>query len=157
MLLESAIDPEEHAAYAFSLQKNTASKSSSGPNQKSQPKQDGGYRPYILSLSKTIDSLFHDLEENIPVSRISAKFHNCLAEAVVAVAEKARSERSIDSVVLGGGVFLNKHLLGRARSRLEEEGFYVLRSLNYSPNDEAISIGQIAYALYHLKKTYIQD
>ena len=141
MLLESAIDPEEHAAYAFSLRKNTASKSSSGPNQKSQPKQDGGYRPYILSLSKTIDSLFHDLEENIPVSRIS----------------KARSERSIDSVVLGGGVFLNKHLLGRARSRLEEEGFYVLRSLNYSPNDEAISIGQIAYALYHLKKTYIQD
>lgn len=141
MLLESVLDRVEDAAYAFSWQKEDKNSN----------------QPYILSFSKTVDSILQDLNLNIPVSRISAKFHNCLAEAVVTVAEKARSERSVDSVALGGGVFLNKHLLQRARSRLEEQGFHVLRPLNYSPNDESISIGQIAHALHHLKRTGPQD
>jgi len=42
-------------------------------------------------------------------------------------------------------------LLHRATTLLEKKKFKVLRSTNYSPNDESISIGQIAYGLNKLK------
>jgi hydrogenase maturation factor HypF (carbamoyltransferase family) len=42
-------------------------------------------------------------------------------------------------------------LLQGATSLLEQKRFKVLRTINYSPNDESISIGQIAYGLNKLK------
>jgi len=44
-------------------------------------------------------------------------------------------------------VFLNALLLSRLTGELEDAGFRVLRSKVYSPNDESISLGQIAFAL----------
>jgi hydrogenase maturation protein HypF len=82
---------------------------------------------------------------------ISAKFHNTLAFAILAVAEKARSEHNTKTAVLAGGVFLNKQLLARTESLLEKNGFEVLRPIQYSPNDESISLGQIAYGLARVK------
>jgi hydrogenase maturation factor HypF (carbamoyltransferase family) len=67
------------------------------------------------------------------------------------MAEKTRKDYGINTVVLVGGVFLNKKLLHRATSLLEQKHFKVLRTINYSPNDESISIGQIAYGLNKLK------
>jgi hydrogenase maturation protein HypF len=67
------------------------------------------------------------------------------------MAERAKKTHDIDTVVLAGGVFLNEKLLHRATGLLEKKGFTVLRPLIYSPNDESISIGQIAFALNKLK------
>jgi hydrogenase maturation protein HypF len=50
-----------------------------------------------------------------------------------------------------GGVFLNKTLLTLASRMLRRKGFEVLRPRQYSPNDESISLGQVAYALARLK------
>jgi len=47
---------------------------------------------------------------------------------------------------------LNKKLLHRATALLRKKGFAILRPMNYSPNDESLSIGQIAYALNKIKK-----
>jgi hydrogenase maturation factor HypF (carbamoyltransferase family) len=38
-------------------------------------------------------------------------------------------------------------LLSRTEELLSKNGFNVLRPVQYSPNDESISVGQIAYAL----------
>jgi len=92
-----------------------------------------------------------DLDQQIPVSSISKKFHNTLAKVIEFLAEKARKEHGIDTVVFVGGVFLNKRLLQSSKSLLEENGFEVLQPVKYSSNDESISLGQIAYALNILK------
>jgi hydrogenase maturation protein HypF len=107
--------------------------------------------PWQISFSGTIKGVLKDLEQKIPLARISAKFHNTLAQVIVQVAEKARKERRIDTVVLAGGVFLNKKLLSKASDLLEQKEFNVIRPVLYSPNDESMSLGQIAFALAKLK------
>ncbi|MDH4220289.1 MAG: carbamoyltransferase HypF [Candidatus Aminicenantes bacterium] len=115
----------------------------------------GKYRFDILedriSFKKTIQSIVEDLERGVPVSHISAKFHNTLASVISRVAQRARKIHGIDTVVLVGGVFLNRKLTQAANIVLKREGFSVLRPIRYSPNDESISVGQIAYALMSLR------
>jgi hydrogenase maturation protein HypF len=111
----------------------------------------GNLLPYQISFAQTIKSILKDLAQEIPVSFISAKFHNTLARVIVSIAEKTRKDYGINTVVLVGGVFLNKKLLHGATNLLEQKRFKVLRTINYSPNDESISIGQIAYGLNNLK------
>jgi hydrogenase maturation protein HypF len=104
-------------------------------------------RPYRVSFEDTIRAVVSDVRRGAPASRVAAKFHATLAAAAVRVARRARAETGVRAVALGGGVFLNAVLLSRITSDLEAEGFRVLRPIQYSPNDEAISVGQIAYAL----------
>jgi hydrogenase maturation protein HypF len=100
-----------------------------------------------ISFKRTIRAIVEDIRQGVPVSRIAAKFHHTLASVVVGVAQRARAIHGIETVVLVGGVFLNKKLLESASNALEREKFHVLRPVRYSPNDESISVGQIAYAL----------
>ncbi len=107
----------------------------------------GDSMPYVVSFSKTIRSLIHDLNENVPVPVISAKFHNTLSNTIIEMCEKSREAQGVNDVAVAGGVFLNKYLLSRTISRLRNLNFKVIRPVQYSPNDELISLGQIAYAL----------
>lgn len=107
--------------------------------------------PYQISFSPTIKSIVEDVNRNLSPSYISAKFHNTLAQVILSVSKRARKEHNIHTVALSGGVFLNKRLLHTASQLLQKNDFHVLRPTLYSPNDESISIGQIAYALYYLK------
>jgi hydrogenase maturation protein HypF len=109
-------------------------------------------KPFDVSFRETIRHIVSDIEDGAPPSRISAKFHNTLARVIAEVSLLARKEAKISTVVLVGGVFLNRKLLGRALAALKADGFRVLRPLEYSPNDESLSIGQIAHALVRLKK-----
>lgn len=131
MRLESAADEDTKQSYDFSVQNHSP--------------------PLQVSFATTIRSVVKDLEQNIQVSSISSKFHNTIARVIASVAEKARKEQNIDTVVFVGGVFLNKKLLHRATALLRKKGFTILRPMNYSPNDESLSIGQIAYALNTIK------
>lgn len=131
MRLESAADDKTEHSYGFSLL--------------------GKSPPFQISFKQTIKSIVSDLDQQIPAGLISRKFHNTLAKIIEFLAEKARKEHGIDTVVFVGGVFLNKRLLRSAKSLLEEKDFEVLRPMKYSPNDESISLGQIAYALNYLK------
>lgn len=124
MLLEAAADPHETRAYPFFIDKKG-----------------------VLSFSPMIKALMDDLQAGVPAGRISAKFHNTLAEAILKTAETVRQSQGIDMAVLVGGVFLNRVLLTQTRERLEKAGFKVIRPVLYSPNDESLSLGQIAHAL----------
>jgi hydrogenase maturation protein HypF len=107
---------------------------------------------FHISFTPTIKAILEDLNQGVPVSQISAKFHNTLARVILKVAERAREKYHTDTVALTGGVFLNKKLLTTTLHLLEHKGFKTLRPVVYSPNDESISVGQIAYALNLLQK-----
>jgi hydrogenase maturation protein HypF len=103
--------------------------------------------PWTISFAPLFRGLLADLERKTPVEVMAAKFHNTLVRVIVDAAERVRRVHAVEAVSLAGGVFLNRRLLDGARTGLERRGFRVLRSLQYSPNDESLSLGQMAYAL----------
>lgn len=113
---------------------------------------EGDQMPFRISFSQTFRSLVEDLQQNLSPSLLSAKFHNTLAQVILTIAERVRKGKNINSVVLIGGVFLNKKLLHTTQNLLRKKGFHILRPVLYSPNDESISLGQIAYGLNYLKE-----
>jgi hydrogenase maturation protein HypF len=112
---------------------------------------EGPGRPLEISFAPLVRALVRDLVNGAPVAEVSARFHESLARLVVRVAARARRERGMESVSLAGGVFLNRRLLERTEKLLERAGFRVFRPLAYSPNDESLSLGQMAWALARLK------
>ncbi|MCX6565859.1 MAG: carbamoyltransferase HypF [Candidatus Aminicenantes bacterium] len=127
--LEAAAAPGRTRPYAFML-------------------HDGN--PKTLSFDATIREIISDIKRGVSPAIVSARFHETLASAAVETAEKARRELGIRTIVLGGGVFCNRRLLGRVEDLLTKSGFSVLRPRQYSPNDESISVGQVAFALARL-------
>jgi hydrogenase maturation protein HypF len=108
-------------------------------------------RPAEISFTPLLRELVLDIGKGTPVGTISARFHDALAVLIVRVAERARQAHGTDVVSLAGGVFLNRRLLESTERRLAAKGFEVLRPLAYSPNDESLSLGQIAWGLAKLK------
>ena len=112
----------------------------------------GPGRPAEVSFAPLIRAAVRDLGKGLPACHVSSAFHNSLAGLVLRVALKTREERGTDTVVLAGGVFLNRVLLDRTTRRLGRAGFRVLRPVLYSPNDESLSLGQIAWGLANIGK-----
>jgi hydrogenase maturation protein HypF len=110
-----------------------------------------GGNPWQLSFAPTIREIVRDVSRKIPPEKIGGAFHLTLAEAVASVSRRVRELYGVKTVALAGGVFLNRTLLSLTMRILEKQGFQVLRPRQYSPNDESISVGQIAYALARLK------
>lgn len=108
--------------------------------------------PWRISFNSTVRQVVRDVGQKLPVEEIATRFHNTLARVAAEVSVKARAEFGIDTVALAGGVFLNKRLLSLTSSLLAKQGFTVLRPERYSPNDESISLGQVAFALAKLRK-----
>ncbi|MDP3790983.1 MAG: hypothetical protein Q8R38_02945 [Candidatus Omnitrophota bacterium] len=89
-----------------------------------------------------IKAVVRDVGKNVPASTISAKFHNSIANMIVAVAKKSK----IKQVVLSGGVFQNRYLMSRTVKMLNKNNFKVYTHLNVETNDSGIPIGQTAIA-----------
>jgi len=96
----------------------------------------------LLDWEPLLRVLLDDLRGAVPISRVSAKFHNALAAGMVAVARHVGVER----VVLSGGCFQNRVLAERAIEALEAAGFAVFRHLRVPPNDGGIALGQAVAA-----------
>ena len=97
----------------------------------------------ILDWSPMIEAILADVEHNLPKGIISAKFHNTLAEGIVAVAKHAGQNR----VMLSGGCFQNRYLTERVVRRLQAEGFRPYWHQRVPPNDGGIALGQVVAAL----------
>ncbi len=108
--------------------------------------------PVEISFAPLIKAVVADLGNGVPPSRVSARFHGTLARLVLRIAEKARAEQGVDTVVLAGGVFLNRRLLEGTERLLAAKTFRVVRPVLYSPNDESLSLGQIAWGLARFKR-----
>ncbi len=113
---------------------------------------DRSSRPHRVDFSQTIRELVFDLKKNVRPELAAWKFHLTLARVILEMATLARKEHGLKRVVLTGGVFLNRILTGQTERLLKKNGFEVLRPVLYSPGDESLSLGQIAYALNKVKR-----
>jgi hydrogenase maturation protein HypF len=96
----------------------------------------------VLDWSPMIEAMLVDVQQGVSVGIISAKFHNALAESIIAVAKRAGQNR----VVLSGGCFQNRYLTERAVRRLQAEGFRPYWHQRVPPNDGGIALGQVIAA-----------
>jgi hydrogenase maturation protein HypF len=110
-----------------------------------------GLRHDQVQVGNAIEALIQDVKSGIPVSKISAKFHNGLAECVLEVCLKIRYETGIDEVALSGGVWQNITLLGRTLSLLNKEGFRVYIHREVPTNDGGLSLGQAVIAAARMR------
>jgi len=101
------------------------------------------HAPLLLDWSPTVKAILSDLAHRVPLPLISARFHNALAEAIVAVAKQIAQPR----VALSGGCFQNRYLTERTVQRLRESGFRPYWHQRIPPNDGGISLGQVIAAL----------
>jgi hydrogenase maturation protein HypF len=96
----------------------------------------------VIDWAPAVRAILADVKRTRSAAEISAKFHNALVEAIVAVARRAGEA----CVALSGGCFQNKYLTERAIRRLREEGFRPFWHQRVPPNDGGIALGQIAGA-----------
>lgn len=89
-----------------------------------------------------VEAAVDDVSRGRPAATIALRFHNALAEAIVAVARRVGCAR----VVLSGGVFQNGYLSERARTLLEQERFEAYTHRRVPPNDGGIALGQAVLA-----------
>jgi hydrogenase maturation protein HypF len=104
--------------------------------------------PMILDWHPMLRELLADIRHGEPVSHMAAAFHNCLVEALVAVAERIGETR----IVLTGGCFQNRYLTERAVERLRHGGFEPLWHQHVPPNDGGLALGQAVWAARLLEK-----
>jgi hydrogenase maturation protein HypF len=102
--------------------------------------------PLLLDLRITLRGLVDDLACKRDRGVIAAKFHNTLAEALLAMASAAREAKGGNLVALGGGVFCNRYLTGRLVGRLQHGDFEVLLNRDVPSNDGGLALGQAAIA-----------
>jgi hydrogenase maturation protein HypF len=127
MDLEYAADLNEQGSYELTLQPG---------------------RPRVLDWEPLVRAVIEDARRGAPVAAISARFHNALVDALVAVAAMVGQER----VALTGGCFQNRLLTERAAERLERAGHRVLLHRAVPPNDGGVSLGQVAVAAARIKE-----
>jgi hydrogenase maturation protein HypF len=102
-----------------------------------------------LDWAPLVRGVLADRAAGVPVPRISARFHNALADMAVAVAERLTPTKALP-IVLTGGCFQNALLTARVRSRLAAAGFSVYTHQEVPPGDGGIALGQVFLALQQL-------
>jgi hydrogenase maturation protein HypF len=124
---EAVADPAEVGVYAFGVESGK------------------------VGVRGVVEALVKDAAAGIPIQKISARFHNGLAESVRETVAKISLETGIHTVVLSGGVWQNITLLGRALSLLKKDGFKVYIHREVPTNDGGLSLGQAAIAAARLR------
>ena len=99
-----------------------------------------------ISFDKTIIGIVNDLNDGKSQGLIAAKFHNTVIYCIFAVAERIRTLRKINKVVLSGGSFQNAYVLSKVEILLEQNGFEVFSHKKTPANDAGIALGQLAIA-----------
>jgi hydrogenase maturation protein HypF len=103
-----------------------------------------------VQLRSALQALIRDVMAGVRVSKISARFHNGLAEMTREICVKIRSEAGINEVALSGGVWQNITLLRRTLSLLRGDGFVVYIHHEVPTNDGGLSLGQAVIAAKRL-------
>ena len=139
ILLEAAADPAATGAYTFDVLPADAAPLADG-----QP-------PLAIDPTPVLSALLNDVAGDIPMGVISSRFHHAVVECIVRVGKAAAERSGTRYVALGGGVFMNRLVLGAAVRRLREEGLTPLNHVRLPVNDGAVSFGQavVAWARRH--------
>lgn len=107
--------------------------------------------PAILDWAPVIEAVLQDVAMRVPVGIISARFHNALIDAIIAIARHSSTEK----VALTGGCFQNKYLTEGTVSRLQSAGFRPYWHQRVPPNDGGIALGQLVAASHRKVWSYV--
>jgi hydrogenase maturation protein HypF len=118
--------------------------------------QENGYYPFLfydskIALGSMFAAILVDLRQGLPVSVISARFHNTVVSMIVAVCKEMRQTFGIQEVALSGGVWQNRTLFQKTVPSLQANGFKVLTHAKVPSNDGCIALGQAVIAINKLK------
>ncbi|MDR3577138.1 MAG: carbamoyltransferase HypF [Anaerolineaceae bacterium] len=120
--LEAAASPDETGAYEFGLDND------------------------IIDPAPLWMALLHDWRLGLPLSTLSARFHNSIVNLVLQLCRHIRQQQDISAVALSGGVWQNRYLYERSLDCLQKDGFQVLVHRHTPPNDGCIALGQALVA-----------
>ncbi len=123
-------------AYTIDIVKNTATSESTA--------QDTSV--VLFDAAPVFRALLDDKAAGVSVPVIARRFHDAFVQAIVNAAELVRGLYDIETVVLSGGVFMNRYLLEHALAALEAAGFTAVINRDLPPNDGCISFGQAVVA-----------
>jgi len=129
--LEARCDPAERRSYAF-------------------PLVDEGTGRLVMDARPAIAEIMRDLERDVGIPQVAARFHNAMAEATARACVLAAGRAGTENVVLSGGVFQNRRLLEHVVDLLDHAGLSVLVPERLPPNDGGIAYGQLAIAAARL-------
>jgi hydrogenase maturation protein HypF len=107
----------------------------------------------LLDARETVRAAVAARAAGVAPEVLAARFHAGLADALAAACARIAAGEGLDLVVLSGGVFQNRRLLGGTAGRLEAAGLRVLRPLRLPANDGGIAYGQAAVAAHTLDAT----
>jgi hydrogenase maturation protein HypF len=146
MSLEFAADWRETNAYPLPC----ASFKTLPPVKKTPRLQSGGVvGPLVADWGPLVRGVLADRAAGVPISRVSARFHNALADMALEIAASAAPGLPI---VLSGGCFQNALLSARVRSRLAGSCFPVYTHKRVPPGDGGIALGQTLLALLQSRR-----
>ena len=97
MEFEALADTSETQAYPFQLRKTSSKLQGDGDVD----------ADFIISTELLYPAILTDLRRKVPVSTISARFHNGLANTILETCQAARSTLDLHTVALSGGVWQN--------------------------------------------------
>ncbi len=98
----------------------------------------------VVDWRPMVSELLEDMKSGVSVGAMSARFHNTMAEVIVALARLMNEKK----VVLSGGCFQNKYLTEQTNARLNKAGFQPYWHQRIPPNDGGIALGQAVAATY---------
>ncbi len=106
---------------------------------------------WVVETKPLFQALVDDLRERRPVSVISRRFHNGLAEIFARLAILLGQRTKLNRVCLSGGTFQNVYLLRRLAARLECESFEVFTQTEVPAGDGGLSLGQALVAAHRFR------
>ena len=99
--------------------------------------------PTIIDWQPMIAQITEEISRREEVGIMAAKFHNTLAEMILAIARQVGENK----VALTGGCFQNRYMLERTIQRLTETGFRPYWHQRVPTNDGGIALGQVMAAV----------
>lgn len=102
-------------------------------------RQDGAL---VIDTRPVFAGMCADLKKRVPAAVIAARFHNAMADIIVATVRRLARTAGVRKVALSGGVFANRYLVSRAAQGLQDLKFSVFTNERLPVNDWNIAWGQ---------------
>ena len=97
---------------------------------------------YVVNTDGLFLGMVKDFKRGKSKCMIASKFHNSMAEIILAMGKKLSRVFRIKNIALSGGVFQNNFLKKRAMKALAASGLNVFTNVHLPVNDLNISLGQ---------------
>lgn len=111
---------------------------------------------HVLNSRPLFEALLEGIRTSVPAGKLALDFHVTIARASARIASEICVREGIDTVVLSGGVFMNRLLLQFLTRELKSAGLTVLVPHTVPVNDGCIAYGQAAVARARLAQVIPQ-